>query len=75
LLRRAASELRIELGRSVIIGDRDTDLLAGKAAGIPAILVRTGEGGSAAADADIVADDLAAAVRLILRARRVTAGR
>lgn len=73
MLRRAARELRIELDQSVIIGDRDTDLMAGRAAGTSAILVRTGEGGSAAADADIVVDDLPAAVRLILRARRVTA--
>lgn len=73
MLRRAARELGIELDQSVIIGDRDTDLMAGRAAGTSAVLVRTGEGGSAAADADIVADDLPAAVRLILRARRVTA--
>jgi D-glycero-D-manno-heptose 1,7-bisphosphate phosphatase len=73
MLRRAARELRIELGQSVIIGDRDTDLMAGRAVGTSAILVRTGVGGSAARDADIVVDDLPAAVRLILRARRVTA--
>jgi D-glycero-D-manno-heptose 1,7-bisphosphate phosphatase len=73
MLRRAARELQIELDQSVIIGDRDTDLKAGRAAGTSAILVRTGEGGSAAADADIVVDDLPAAVRLILQARRVTA--
>lgn len=73
MLRRAARELRIELGQSVIIGDRDSDLLAGRAAGIPSILVRTGEGGSAAADADIVVDDLPAAVGLILGASRETA--
>ena len=78
LLRRAARELQIELGQSVIIGDRDTDLMAGRAAGTSTILVRTGEGGPAAADAaaahaDIVADDLPAAVRLILRAHRETA--
>ena len=73
LLRRAARELQIELDRSVIIGDRDTDVMAGWAAGTSAILVRSGEAGPPAADADLVADDLSAAVRLILRARRVTA--
>lgn len=81
MLRRAARELRIELGQSVIIGDRGSDLKAGRAAGTSTILVRTSEGGSApadagipaAADADIVVDDLPAAVRLILRARQVTA--
>ena len=76
LLQRAARELRIDLDQSVIIGDRDTDMMAGRAAGTSAILVRTGEVGSAPADADIaniVVDDLPAAVRLILRAHRVTA--
>jgi D-glycero-D-manno-heptose 1,7-bisphosphate phosphatase len=81
MLRRAARELRIELGQSVIIGDRGSDLKAGRAAGTSTILVRTSEDGSApadagisaAADADIVVDDLPAAVRLILRARQVTA--
>ena len=73
LLRRAARELGIELDQSVIIGDRDTDLKAGRAAGTSAILVRTGDVEPAAADADVVVDDLPAAVRLILQARRVTA--
>jgi D-glycero-D-manno-heptose 1,7-bisphosphate phosphatase len=81
LLRRAARELRIELGQSVIIGDRGSDMKAGRAAGTSAILVRTGEGDSAAADAgiaaaadaDIVVEDLPAAVSLILRAQQVTA--
>lgn len=73
LLRRAARELGVELDQSVIIGDRDSDIMAGRAAGTLTILVRTGEGGSAAADADIVVDDLPAAVRLILRAQQVTA--
>jgi D-glycero-D-manno-heptose 1,7-bisphosphate phosphatase len=81
MLRRAARELRIELGQSVMIGDRGSDLRAGRAAGTSTILVRTSEGGSApahagisaAADADLVVDDLAAAVRLILQARQVTA--
>lgn len=72
MLRRAARELGIRLDQSVMIGDRDTDLMAGRAAGALTILVRTGEDGPAAA-ADIVVDDLPAAVRVILRARRVTA--
>jgi D-glycero-D-manno-heptose 1,7-bisphosphate phosphatase len=73
MLRRAARELRISLDQSVIIGDRDTDLTAGRAAGTGTILVRTGGGGPTAAEADIVVDDLPAAVRLILQARQVTA--
>jgi len=74
MLRRAARELRIELDQAVIIGDRDSDLLAGRAAGTRTILLRPGAGGSAAANADAVADDLPSAVGLILSARDVTAG-
>jgi D-glycero-D-manno-heptose 1,7-bisphosphate phosphatase len=74
MLRRAASELRIELDKAVIIGDRDSDLMAGRAAGTATILLRPGAGGSAAAHADAVADDLRSAVCLILRARTATAG-
>jgi phosphoglycolate phosphatase-like HAD superfamily hydrolase len=73
LLRRAARELRIELDKAVIVGDRDSDLMAGLAAGTLTILLRPGAGGSAAANADAVADDLPSAVGLILSARSVTA--
>jgi len=72
MLRRAAREHRIELDRSVIIGDSESDLMAGRAAGIATILVRSGADTPPAADADIVADDLPAAVRLILLARSAT---
>jgi len=72
MLRRAAREHRFELHKSVIIGDSDSDLMAGRAAGTSTILVRRGADGLAAADADVVADDLLSAVRLILRARGVT---
>lgn len=74
MLRRAARELRIELDRAVIIGDSDSDLLAGRAAGTSTILLRPGADRSAAVNADAVADDLPSAVRLILDARSVTAG-
>lgn len=73
MLLRAARELPIELGQSVIIGDRETDLMAGWAAGASAIGVGTGDEGPAAAGAALVADDLPAAVRLILRARQAAA--
>jgi D-glycero-D-manno-heptose 1,7-bisphosphate phosphatase len=77
MLRQAAEEHQIDLGRAVIIGDRASDLMAGRAAGTATILLRgdTGETGDASekatalAHADAVADDLPAAVRLILRAR------
>lgn len=69
LLQRAAREHRIDLSRAVMIGDRDSDLLAGRAAGTSVILVRTGADGCDVPGADLVAPDLSAAVRLILQAR------
>jgi D-glycero-D-manno-heptose 1,7-bisphosphate phosphatase len=69
MLRRAAREHRIELDKAIMIGDRDSDLMAGRAVGTSTILLRPGAVGSAAANADMVADDLPSAVRLILQAR------
>jgi D-glycero-D-manno-heptose 1,7-bisphosphate phosphatase len=64
MLVRAAQEHGFDLAESVMIGDSDADVLAGRAAGAATVLLRAG--GGEAADADVVADDLAAAVRLIL---------
>jgi len=70
LLERAAAELGLDLARSVIVGDKATDLEAGRAAGAGAVLVRSGYGAAeearlAAAGlaglADAVFDSLAAA--------------
>ena len=72
MLLRAARELQFELDSAVIIGDSDSDLLAGRAAGTSTILLRSGTDGPAAASADAVADDLASAVRLILKAGNAT---
>ncbi len=69
MLRRAARDFRLELDKAVIIGDSDADLMAGRAAGTSTILVRPGAAGSAAPNADAVADDLPAAVGLILQAQ------
>ncbi|HSR68363.1 MAG TPA: D-glycero-beta-D-manno-heptose 1,7-bisphosphate 7-phosphatase [Acidobacteriota bacterium] len=44
LLRRAAEQLEIDLGRSYMVGDKVADVLAGHRAGCRAVLVRTGEG-------------------------------
>jgi D-glycero-D-manno-heptose 1,7-bisphosphate phosphatase len=45
LVLRAAAELGLDLGRSLLIGDALTDLAAGEAAGIPTLaLVKTGRG-------------------------------
>lgn len=68
MLVRAAREHGFALAESVMIGDSETDMQAGRAAGTATVLLRAGDGEAAVADA--VADDLAAAVRLILRARR-----
>ena len=66
MLLRAAREHNVDLAESVMIGDSDSDVMAGRAAGTATVLLRAG--GGAAGDADVVVDDLAAAVQLILRA-------
>ena len=76
MLLRAACDLHLDLARSWIVGDMLSDLLAGRNAGLHAtILVRTGHGSTVDetdgtdeihAAIDHVADDLAAAVDLIL---------
>jgi D-glycero-D-manno-heptose 1,7-bisphosphate phosphatase len=73
MLLRAAREHRIELEKAVIIGDSDSDLLAGRAAGTRTILLAPGPAQLAAANADAVAGDLPAAVRLILQAQDAAA--
>ncbi|BAX94168.1 D-glycero-alpha-D-manno-heptose-1,7-bisphosphate 7-phosphatase [Mycobacterium shigaense] len=64
MLLRAAQDHGLELSESVMIGDSRADVQAGRAAGAATILL--GPGGAGAPDADIVAADLAAAVRLIV---------
>ncbi|HYT76066.1 MAG TPA: HAD family hydrolase [Vicinamibacterales bacterium] len=44
LLRRAAADLDLDLGRSFVVGDRWHDLAAGQAVGARGVLVRTGLG-------------------------------
>lgn len=62
MLVRAAREHGLNLAESVMIGDSESDVLAGRAAGAATILLGTG----GTAGADVVVDDLAAAVRLIV---------
>ena len=50
----AARELGLDLARSVMVGDRRLDVASGHAAGVRAVLVRTGLG--AAEDEDLVED-------------------
>lgn len=69
MLRRAMAELAIDAGRSVLVGDRASDIAAGRAAGVGrCFLVRSGRPLSApdAALADAVHDDLGACVRALL---------
>ncbi len=69
MLERARDELRIDLHKSVLVGDATTDILAGIRAGCSTILVETGFGGKdgkASATPDHVVADLSAAVDLIL---------
>lgn len=44
LLQRAAAEMRLDLSRSVMVGDKPSDVEAGQAAGAAAVLVLTGYG-------------------------------
>lgn len=71
MLLAAADEFAISLTDSVMVGDRINDILAGQAAGARTIIVRTGHGAKEAAlpdatKADLVVDDLSAAVDHIL---------
>jgi len=69
LLLQAARELGLDLNRSVIVGDKASDIQAGRAAGVAfKVLVRSGHDFDAAAEglADAVADDLGSAAQIIL---------
>jgi D-glycero-D-manno-heptose 1,7-bisphosphate phosphatase len=66
LILRAIADHDLDPARSMVVGDHLGDCLAGRAAGLPAILVRSGHGADHAAEAEAegfgVADDLSAAV-------------
>ena len=73
MIHTAARELRLDLGRSCLVGDAMTDVAAARAAGIPAVLVLTGRGRAQLAGATaseraglIVAESLADAVDTVL---------
>jgi D-glycero-D-manno-heptose 1,7-bisphosphate phosphatase len=75
MLTRAARALRFDLRTSVVVGDNETDLMAGLRVGAATILLRSeaaAEAGRLGADA--VAPDLPAAVCLILRTRNGLGG-
>lgn len=69
LIFEAAAHLNVDLSRSWMIGDTTSDMLAARRAGVGAILVKTGEGGSDgkfSCPPDFIVADLAEAVRLIV---------
>lgn len=70
MLLQAAEELEIDLSSSYMVGDKESDLQAGNAAGCQSILVRTGYGEKSVRVAEYygaaVVADLAAAADLIL---------
>ena len=73
MLLRAAADLAIDLRESVMVGDADSDIEAGRRAGCRTVLLRAsgGAAGSAAdSAADHVAADLSAAVGWILASLR-----
>lgn len=51
LLRQAAGELDLDLARSYLVGDKLSDIAAGRAAGCATVLVRTGYGRQAESEA------------------------
>lgn len=77
LLRQAAGALSLDLTRCVLVGDKLSDLQAGRAAGLARCwLVRSGHAVSPsdAAAADAVFDDLASCVDAMLAPPRTAAG-
>jgi D-glycero-D-manno-heptose 1,7-bisphosphate phosphatase len=73
MLLRAAHELSLDLGASVMVGDRLSDVQAGRAAGVGrCVLVRSGRpiGAEEVHLADAVFDDLAACARALVEANQ-----
>jgi D-glycero-D-manno-heptose 1,7-bisphosphate phosphatase len=68
MLRSAASMLGIDPAESWMIGDRESDVQAGHAAGCRAIRIIGGEPGEVETAAEVTAPDLLAATHALLRA-------
>jgi D-glycero-D-manno-heptose 1,7-bisphosphate phosphatase len=66
MLRRAAIRLRIALARSYMIGDRASDIAAGRAAGCQTIFIDRGYRDESSDHADCVAASLAEAADIVL---------
>ncbi len=68
MIQEAVKDHQLDLAKSFFIGDKETDLACGRAAGTKTILVKTGYGrGAKTALADFVAEDLLAASKIVLR--------
>ncbi|MGB7761690.1 MAG: HAD family hydrolase [Bryobacteraceae bacterium] len=67
MLLEAAAELEIDLAASFVVGDKASDIECGRRAGTRTILVRTGYGASQKCDPDLIANDVADAVRWVLK--------
>jgi histidinol phosphatase-like enzyme len=73
LIDRAREELNLDLSRSVMIGDKTSDVETGKRAGMRTVLVRTGFGGKDGeftAQPDLTAENLLDAAEKILEMER-----
>lgn len=67
MLLKAAEDFHIDLSSSIMIGDSERDIIAGKAAGCKTIVVKTGkEINYSTTQADFMAENLLEAVHLIL---------
>lgn len=63
MLLEAAKKMNIDLNRSWMIGDKTSDIVAGKASGAKTVLVKTGYGGAEPGARDIHPDFTAADIR------------
>lgn len=74
LLLKAGNELDIDMPKSFMVGDKLTDVEAGRRAGVSTVLVKTGQGKEELKNGDIkcdfITDDLYTAVEYILEAER-----
>ncbi|MEW6181646.1 MAG: HAD-IIIA family hydrolase [Bacillota bacterium] len=74
MVEEAFRRFNIDAAQSFIIGDRETDIIMGRKAGLSTVLLRTGYGvrryrGDSGLEPDYIFDDLAEAARFLLRAR------
>ncbi len=66
MLLRARAEHRVDLKRSFVVGDRESDILLAKAVGAKSVLIDSDRAGNARQSADFIAKGLTEAVELII---------